>query len=135
MAARKSLSILTVFGFLTAFSSPSFGDGFAISFEWGMTPDCFTGQPDIIKNPAFGLPNVPAGTKIIRFEMADFQSSHDPGGGKAAYTGQNVIEPGAFRYEGPCPPSSSHTFQWTAKALDGNGKVLAKASAHRQYPE
>jgi hypothetical protein len=126
---------LIAVSFLTVSSAPSFADGFSISFEWGSTPDCSSGQPDNIKSPAFGLSSVPNGTKKIRFDIVDFQSSYDHGGGSAAYSGQKMIKPGAFWYEGPCPPDGSHTYQWTAKALDGNDEVLAKASAQRQFPE
>ncbi len=121
--------------FLVMNSSLSYADQFSISFEWGNTPSCSGDYPDVIANPAFVLSNVPGAAAKISFVMVDFQSSYDHGGGKADYTGQKIVEPGAFQYDGPCPLDGSHTYQWTAAALDANGKVLAKASAQRYFPE
>ncbi len=132
---NKGALFVILLAFSAQTSSPSFADNFAISFEWGATPDCSSGQPDNVKSPAFVLSGVPSGTMKIRFDMVDFQSPYDHGGGSAKYAGQKSIKPGAFWYEGPCPPDGSHTYQWTAKALDANDDVLGKASAKRQFPE
>ena len=60
---------------------------------------------------------------------------NDHGGGKVEYSGQTKIEPGAFKYKSPCPPSRTHTYKWTASARDDKNKELAKASNTRKYPE
>jgi len=53
-----------------------------------------------------------------------------------AYSGQDAIAPGAFKYKSPCPPGGVHTYEWTATAMtDRGGGVLGTASATRQYPE
>ena len=33
------------------------------------------------------------------------------------YGGETVIQPGAFKYKSPCPPSGSHTYEWTITAI------------------
>jgi len=48
-----------------------------------------------------------------------------------------VIKPGAFKYESPCPPSGSHTYEWDATAKDGDGffsGTLGSTKASVSYP-
>jgi len=66
--------------------------------------------------------------------MIDRNNPHNHGGGKVAYSGQKSLAYGAFRYKGPCPPSGSHTYQFTVKAIDAKGKVLATAKAQKPFP-
>lgn len=111
---------------------------FAIAFEWGDIPLCTSGTPNLVDNPRFTLQNVPAGTKFIAFKLVDLNvPSYQHGGGTVAYAGQEVIEPGAFKYESPCPPSGSHTYEWTARARKSSGSfgaALATARASASYP-
>jgi phosphatidylethanolamine-binding protein (PEBP) family uncharacterized protein len=60
--------------------------------------------------------------------------TYNHGGGTAKYSGGSTVASGAFKYKSPCPPSGSHTYQWTATALDSKGKNLGIAKAKRQYP-
>ncbi len=119
--------------------SPAIASEFTISFEWGDIPLCTSGQPNVVPNPKFVLSNVPQGTKFIQFKMTDLDvPSYNHGGGTVEYTGKNVIEPGAFEYQSPCPPSGSHRYQWTATAKKKTGLFsgsLGKAQATKSYPE
>ena len=118
-----------------AFAQPVLSDDFTLDFEWGDIPRCTSGSPNRVDNPVFTLNNVPTGTARIDFNMRDLQApSYYHGGGKIAYTGQTMIEPGAFKYASPCPPGSRHQYRWTARAKDDNGKTLGKATAKRWYP-
>jgi len=114
-------------------------DDFAISFEWGDIPLCTTGNPNTVDNPRFELSNVPEGTGYIEFKLVDRDvPGYNHGGGGVEYTGQDVIEPGAFRYKSPCPPSGSHTYEWTADANEDDGffaDTYGTATASREYPE
>jgi phosphatidylethanolamine-binding protein (PEBP) family uncharacterized protein len=101
----------------------------ALSFEWGKTGKCFDS-----KSPPMSISGVPAGTQTLDIKMKDQNSPYNHGGGKVKYTGQTKLPYGAFKYQGPCPPIP-HTYQFTARALDGNGKVLATAKARRKFPE
>ena len=118
---------------------PAVASDFTISFEWGDIPLCTSGQPNIVPNPRFVLSNVPEGTKFIKFTMTDLDvPSYDHGGGTVEYTGNNIIEPGAFKYKSPCPPSGSHRYQWTATAKEKTGIFsgsISKAKATKSYPE
>lgn len=112
---------------------------FTISFEWGDIPLCTSGKPKTVPNPTFILSNVPEGTKFIQFSLTDLDvPSYHHGGGTIEYTGKNTIEPGAFKYKSPCPPSGSHRYQWTATAKKKKGLFggsIAKAKATKVYPE
>src|SRR6266851_4044278 len=69
------------------------------------------------------------------FVMKDLDAPNFPhGGGSAPYRGQSRIERGAFTYQGPCPPSGQHTYQWTVEAQDASGKTLATATATKKFP-
>ncbi len=109
---------------------------FEISFDWRGLKRCTNGKPFLNLNPRFLLADVPAGTKYIRFKMVDRDArGYNHGGGVVAYTGQSVIEPGAFKYKSPCPPSGRHTYVWTATAqVRKNGGKLGVAKSARKYP-
>lgn len=116
-------------------SSSAAAEEFSFTFEWGDIPSCNTGRPNRVDNPIFQLSNVPDGTVELSFKMRDNDApNYSHGGGTADYT-SDTIEPGAFRYKSPCPPRETHTYRWTARALDANGDELAEATAERDYPE
>lgn len=122
-------------GFAT-FAAPAMADmalGFA---SWGNIPRCVSGRPNTVGNPAFKLSGVPGGTASIEFRLKDLDvPSYNHGGGKLRMTGSGTVPFGTFKYKSPCPPGGVHTYEWTATARDGAGKVLATAKARRKYPE
>jgi phosphatidylethanolamine-binding protein (PEBP) family uncharacterized protein len=111
---------------------------FSLTFEWGDIPLCTSGTPNVVPNPRFVLSNVPEKTKIISFQMTDLDApNYSHGGGKIAYTGNTVIEPGAFTYKSPCPPGGTHRYVWTAVAKEKDtffGGTLGKAKSMQKYP-
>ncbi|WP_370400918.1 hypothetical protein [Sulfitobacter sp. JB4-11] len=109
---------------------------FDFSFDWSGLKSCTSGRPNVVANPAFKLTDVPQGTKYLRFKLTDRDvPSYNHGGGVVAYTGQKVIQRGAFQYKSPCPPSGRHTYEWTATAqTKKNGGALARAKSARKYP-
>ena len=121
---RLLLTCALVIGSLTAAHADM-----SVSFEWGPTKACFDS-----KSPPMRLSGVPEGTTALRITMSDLAApDFNHGGGKVAYTGQKSLPYGAFGYKGPCPPEP-HTYQFTVKALDANGKTLATAKARRAFP-
>jgi len=79
------------------------------------------------KSPEFKIISAPERTKKISFKMVDLNvTSYNHGGGSAHYAGKDIPR-GAFKYKGPCPPRGSHKYEWTARALDGDGKELGRA--------
>ncbi|OYW57763.1 MAG: hypothetical protein B7Z31_09190 [Rhodobacterales bacterium 12-65-15] len=110
---------------------------FEISFDWGGLQPCTSGNPNTVANPGFTLTDVPEGTAFIRFKLVDTDApGYNHGGGLVEYTGQTVIEPGAFSYKSPCPPDGQHRYEWTATAQSKkSGGKLGTAKAARDYPE
>jgi phosphatidylethanolamine-binding protein (PEBP) family uncharacterized protein len=135
MVKKCGLLVIIIFLFVT----PVIAAEFAVSFEWGDIPLCTSGQPNSVPNPRFVLSNVPEGTKFIQFTMTDLDApNYNHGGGTIDYTGNNTIEPGAFTYQSPCPPSGTHRYQWTATAKKKTGLFsgsLGMAKATKSYPE
>lgn len=101
----------------------------AVSFDWGPTKKCF--DP---KSPPMRFSGVPKGTKQLSIVMTDRNNPYNHGGGKVAYSGQKSLPYGAFRYRGPCPEQATHTYRFTVKALDAQGKVLATTYAQKPFP-
>ncbi len=106
---------------------------FSFSFEWGNIPSCTSGSPNTVPNPIFGFSGVPTGTKKIKMHLLDVNVGYDHDGGIIPYAGENVIQPGVFEYASPCPPNGAHTYEWTALAVDGDGKTIAEARASKDY--
>jgi phosphatidylethanolamine-binding protein (PEBP) family uncharacterized protein len=115
--------------FFLALISPAAAD-MSVSFDWGPTKKCF--DP---KSPPMKITGVPAGTANLDIRMTDRNSDYNHGGGKVAYKGQTSLPYGAFKYQGPCPPTGSHTYSFAVKAIDAEGKTLATAKASRKFPE
>lgn len=111
-------------------------EAFEIQFDWSGLKLCTSGNPNRVANPAFTLTDVPAGTKYIRFKLVDKDvPSYNHGGGVVAYTGQTIIQPGAFKYKSPCPPNGQHTYEWQATAqTKKNGGRIATTTKARKYP-
>ena len=123
------------FGFGDHKTPAEHSHAFGFSFEWGDIPLCTSGTPNIVPNPIFTLRAVPDGTASIEFHLADLDvPQFDHGGGLVPYADHHVVAPGAFNYKSPCPPSGSHTYEWTATALDMAGNTLAVAKSRERYP-
>ena len=85
--------------------------------------------------PDFELKNVPEGAAEIRFSLSDNDApGFNHGGGSADYKGENTTQPGAFKYQSPCPPSGRHTYEWSARVRDADGDTLARAKSSQKYP-
>ncbi|GLQ17193.1 YbhB/YbcL family Raf kinase inhibitor-like protein [Maritalea porphyrae] len=109
---------------------------FEVKFEWGDTPACNTGWPDVINSPAFEIVDVPDGTKKLKFFLKDLDApGFTHGGGTVTYNSDGKIAAGAFTYKGPCPPNGQHRYQWTVTPFDRYGDKLGKATAKRLFPE
>jgi hypothetical protein len=102
----------------------------SVKFSWAGYQACGSGSP------AFNVSDLPRGTTRLAFKMVDQNvSSYPHGGGTVAYDGAREIPAGAFSYKGPCPPSGQqHTYEWTVRALDTNGKVLGSITTTEKFP-
>jgi phosphatidylethanolamine-binding protein (PEBP) family uncharacterized protein len=90
-------------------------------------------------SPRFQVNDVPSGTAKLNFQMTDLNKpSFHHGGGTVDYRGQGEVPCGAFAkgFVGPSPPPGEvHTYEFTIKALGGNGAALATTTARRKFPE
>lgn len=110
-------------------ASNAFAADMSVAFEWGPTKKCFDS-----KSPPIKLSNVPQGTAKLLIKMIDQNaSSFDHGGGSVAFKGQAQLPYGAFKYKGPCPPSGTHFYKITVKAVDASGKTLSSGSATQPF--
>ncbi|KAB0537336.1 MULTISPECIES: phospholipid-binding protein [Pseudochrobactrum] len=110
-------------------SSNALAADIGVTFEWGPTKKCFDS-----KSPPIKLSNVPQGTAKLLIKMIDQNaSSFDHGGGSVAFKGQSQLPYGAFKYKGPCPPSGTHFYKITVKAVDASGKTLGSGSATQPF--
>lgn len=136
-AKTAMLKCLVTGAALAGFTLPA--AAFELSFRWGATPACDSGQPAVVDSPEFVLANVPPGTRVIAFEMIDLNApDFRHGGDTVPYAGEEVVPAGAFRYLGPCPPAGPHRYMWTATARDRGttfGRTLGEASATRSFPD
>lgn len=118
---------LLIAAVIAAVATPASAMG--VSFSWGPTKKCFDRS-----SPPMTVSGVPEGTAKLRIRMVDLNAPGYPhGGGTVAWKGNGKLPYGAFRYQGPCPPSP-HVYQFTVEALDAKGKVIGKASAKKRFP-
>ncbi len=104
-----------------------------VSFDWTNTSGCASQSP----SPPITVSNIPNGTKFLKVNMVDLNNiSYPHGGGEVTYDGTGSITEGALNhYQGPCPPSATHTYKITVQALNGDKSlVLGQGSYSRQYP-
>ena len=130
---KKSILMLA---FLMGATGAQAGE-FSLTFSsWGNIPSCDIGNPNKVGNPAFVLKGLPEGTTTVQFRLKDLDvPSYNHGGSKRiSMTADGIVPAGSFTYKSPCPPSGAHTYEWTVTARKG-GKVLARATAQRRYPE
>lgn len=123
------LVTLAFAGLLSLAATEAFA--FSITADWTGTAKCFDAQ-----SPPFRLSAVPSGTTQLRFVMTDLDAPNfNHGGGTVAFSGQRALSKGAFSYRGPCPPSGSHRYRWTAEAVDATGQSLGRASHTSRFPQ
>ena len=118
-------------------SSPA--RAFSFTFDWAGLSPCYDGHPDRVSNPVFKITGLPAGTKSIRFMMADLNyPDYDHGGGVATADKSGRVAAGQFQYFSPCPNRGSrHSYEWTATAMsgpNGTGTAVGVAKAKLRYP-
>jgi phosphatidylethanolamine-binding protein (PEBP) family uncharacterized protein len=121
---------LLLFGCATAQVSPDAVE-LPVDFAWQASDRC-SGQ-----SPAIQVHNIPAATKTLYVKLKDLDVPNwNHGGGTVAYDGSGLIPVGALQngYNGPCPPSGSHRYQFTVKAIDAAGVIIGTGQQTRNFP-
>jgi phosphatidylethanolamine-binding protein (PEBP) family uncharacterized protein len=102
-----------------------------VKFSWKGIKRCSGYSPEI------KVSGIPKGTKYLRVELKDLDvPSWDHGGGKVAYKGSSIIPAGSLKsgYNGPCPPSGSHRYQFTVYAVDEKDTIIGVGKATEKFP-
>ncbi len=97
-----------------------------VAYKWSKEDQCSRTSPEI------SLGNIPSNTKELKVKLKDLDApSWDHGGGKVAYMGQTSIQKGELKsgYNGPCPPSGSHTYVISVDAIDSEGVIVGRGKA------
>ncbi|MCP3956158.1 MAG: phospholipid-binding protein [Desulfobacterales bacterium] len=119
-----------LFGCVSAKVSPNAVD-LKVKFSWNKKSKCSNISPKIY------VSNIPKGTKSLKVRLDDFNApSWNHGGGTVPYKGSGVIKAGALTngYNGPCPPSGSHSYQFKVHAIDKDGVIIGIGKAVRKFP-
>ena len=121
---------LLLFGCATAQVSPDAVE-LSVDFAWQASDRCSS------QSPAIRVHNIPAATKTLQVKLKDRDVPNwNHGGGTVANDGSGLISAGALQngYNGPCPPSGSHRYQFTVKAIDAAGVIVGTGQQTRTFP-
>lgn len=119
-----------LFGCVSAKISPNAVD-LKVKFSWKKTKKCSNYSPKIL------VSNIPKGTKSFNVKLKDFDAPDwNHGGGTVPFKGSGIIKAGALKsgYNGPCPPSGSHRYQFTVHVIDKDGVIIGIGKAVRKFP-
>jgi phosphatidylethanolamine-binding protein (PEBP) family uncharacterized protein len=109
---------------------PSAAD-LGVAFSWRASDRCSSLSPEI------RVTGFPPATRSFQVKLVDLDvPTWNHGGGSVANDNSGVIRPGALKsgYNGPCPPSGRHRYQFTVKALDVAGNVIGIGKAVQPFP-
>ncbi len=141
MLKRKNALLLTMmtavlFSFIWANTAFAESNSLDVEFTWDGIRRCTGISPEI------RVANIPEGTVAFQVKLKDHDSpDYNHGGGTVPNDGSGIIAKKALkpdfglknRYRGPCPPMGSHTYEFTVKAVDADGKVLAEGHAVQPF--
>jgi phosphatidylethanolamine-binding protein (PEBP) family uncharacterized protein len=88
-------------------------------------------------SPKITVSNIPPGTKKLSVTLVDQDvPTWNHGGGTISNDGSGVIPEGALKagYNGPCPPSGSHTYVFSVNAIDGEGVIVGQGEKAQVFP-
>ena len=123
-------SILLTAGCATTQVSPNAVD-LAVDFVWQPSDRCSNRSPEI------RVANIPSAAKTLWVKLKDREvPTWNHGGGNVTYDGSGVIPAGALKngYNGPCPPSGSHRYEFTVQAVDAAGVVVGSGKKALSFP-
>jgi phosphatidylethanolamine-binding protein (PEBP) family uncharacterized protein len=126
----KALCVFMLLGCATMNVSPDAVD-LSVEFTWKDTKACSNISPEIL------VSNLPAEIQIVKVVLTDIDvPTWNHGGGEIDNFGNGKIPAGSLKsgYNGPCPPSGSHRYQFTVKAVDADGVIIGIGKAERKFP-
>ncbi len=102
-----------------------------VEFSWEGIEACTHDSPEIRVSP------VPEGTADLRVKLKDISlPAWNHGGGKVRHDGSGVIPAGALKlgYNGPCPTSGRHEYEFSVMAVDADGAIIGFGKARQPFP-
>ena len=102
-----------------------------VEFSWEGIAACTHESPELRVSP------VPDGTADLRVRLKDISLPEwNHGGGKVKHDGSGVIPAGALKlgYNGPCPPSGRHKYEFSVMAVDADGVIVGFGKARHSFP-
>ena len=130
----SSLAVIFIFLFLFGCLGPQVSPNavnLGVKFSWKGIKNCSNHSP-LIK-----VTKIPAGTKFLKVKLVDLDvTSWNHGGGKVEYKGKGIIPAGSLKsaYNGPCPPSGSHRYQFAVHAIDKKGVIIGTGKSVQKFP-
>ena len=103
----------------------------AVAFSWEGTKACSHQSPEI------RVANVPDSAVELKVRLKDLDAPNwSHGGGSVAHDGSGTIPAGALKsgYNGPCPPSGSHRYEFSVKAVNAGGSIVGFGKAMQPFP-
>ena len=94
-------------------------------------------DPCTHESPELKVSAVPDGTAELRVKLKDISMpAWNHGGGKVKYDGSGIIPAGALKlgYNGPCPPSGRHKYEFSVMAVDADGVIIGFGKARQSFP-
>jgi phosphatidylethanolamine-binding protein (PEBP) family uncharacterized protein len=102
-----------------------------VDFSWEEEHRCSS------KSPAIQVAGVPEGTKSFKVSLVDLDVPFwHHGGGAVENDGSGIIAAGSLKsgYNGPCPPSGSHRYEFTVHAVDEEGRIIGTGKRMKKFP-
>ena len=103
----------------------------AVSFSWEGVQPCTHESPEI------RISDVPEETVELRVRLKDVDvPAWNHGGGRVAHDGSGVIPAGALKlgYNGPCPPSGRHKYEFSVMAVNAKGVIIGFGKSKQSFP-
>ena len=125
-----AFSLLTIFGCVTTQVAPDAVE-LSVDFSWEGVLRCSSNSPE------FRVNGIPPGTKSFKIKLEDLDvPSWDHGGGTVTNDDSGIIPPKSLKsgYNGPCPPSGSHRYQFTVNAVNEEGVIIGIGKAMKKFP-
>lgn len=103
----------------------------SVDFSWEGIMACSHESPEV------RVSDIPDGTTELRVRLTDVDMpAWNHGGGNVAHDGSGIIPAGALKigYNGPCPPSGRHKYEFSVMAVDAEGGIVGFGKARQSFP-
>jgi phosphatidylethanolamine-binding protein (PEBP) family uncharacterized protein len=103
----------------------------SVDFSWEGITACSHESPEI------RVSDIPDGTTELHVRLTDVDMpAWNHGGGNVVHDGSGIVPAGALKigYNGPCPPSGRHKYEFSVMAVDAEGVIVGFGKARQSFP-